>query len=95
MKATERPLDTACQISTGRWTGRGTSVLGGPRAVKPELVEELRKLLDGVVRLDQPLVRVPALVRRRSVAAHVLERDVAHVEDRELADHVEAESTAW
>ena len=62
-------------------------VLGRPEAVEAEPVEELGELLDRRVGLDQPLVRIAALVGRRPVAADVLELDVAHVEDGELRDH--------
>ena len=56
-------------------------VLCRPEAVEAELVHQLRQLLRRLVRLDQPLVWVPPLVRRLPIPADVFELDMADVED--------------
>ncbi len=62
-------------------------VLGGPQHVEAEVVHRAGDVARGEERLAQPLVRVAPVVRRRAVAADVVELDLADVEDVEFLDH--------
>jgi hypothetical protein len=63
-------------------------MLGRPQAVVTVLVHELSHVPGGVVRLDQPLVRVAPVVGGRPLQPHVLQLDLPDVEDREFRDHL-------
>jgi hypothetical protein len=62
-------------------------MLGGPQHVEAELVHGLRHVARGEERLAQALVRIAPLVRRRAVAADIVELDLADIEHVEFPDH--------
>ena len=62
-------------------------VLGRPQGVVAELVHVLGDVLRRLEGLDEPLVRIAALVGRSAVEADIVELDLPDVQRRELADH--------
>jgi len=62
-------------------------VLGEPQRLVAELVGHARQRDRGVEDLDQPLVRIAAVVGRRARQPAILQLDVADVERREPRDH--------
>ena len=62
-------------------------VLRHPHAVEPALVHVLGQGFGVIVRLDQLLVAVTALVGRRAVRAHVVQVDLPHVQNRKPLNH--------
>ena len=63
-------------------------MLGGPQHVEAELVHELGDVARGEEGFRQPLVGIAPLVGRRAVQAHIVELDLADIEDMEFLDHV-------
>src|ERR1700693_1872455 len=63
-------------------------MLGGPQYIEDELVQELVDGARGEERFRQPFVGIAPLVGRRAVEAHIVELDLADIEDMEFLDHV-------
>src|SRR6516162_5414518 len=63
-------------------------VLGGPKAVVTELVHQPSDIARGPEYLAQALIRVAAVVRRRAVAADIIELDLTDIERMKPFDHV-------
>src|SRR5580704_631355 len=63
-------------------------MLRGPQHVEAELVHELGDVARREESFRQPLVGIAPLVGRRAIEAHIVELDLADIEDMEFLDHV-------